>query len=495
MSSAIIKIDPTRQLGTIDRRVYGNFMEHLGRCIYGGVYEPGSPLSDEKGYRRDVLEAVKGLRVPLLRWPGGNFASGYHWMDGIGPITERPRRTELAWHAEEPNTFGTHEFIEYCRLTGAEPYICLNLGTGTIDEALAWVEYCNGTGNTAWVNQRTKNGSQEPFRVKLWGLGNEMYGEWQIGHKTAEEYCRFAIEVARVLKLFDPTIQLVSCGMDGLSDWDQVVLDALAPMCDYHSIHIYTGSADYLSNVFAPHQAERALRVMRGALEKARYHRKDRKPVKIAYDEWNVWYRARDNRLEEIYDLSDALAVATFLNIFQRNSDLVAIANYAQLVNVIASIFSSPQRLYLQTTYFPLQLYAQHMGEFSLDAHVECDGHTLSQEDERSSPWAHRVWDLSPFPWLDVSATVDDSGRQVTLGIVNRSPDEEIETTLQTVEGRWGSRITTYEVNGRDVHTVNSFEHPDEVAIVGKVLEVPNSNRATVVFPAHSLTVLKAEIT
>ncbi|HEX2742216.1 MAG TPA: hypothetical protein VHM69_17385, partial [Rubrobacter sp.] len=201
---AKIKIDLDRGIGELDRRIFGGFIEHLGRCIYGGVFEEGSPLSDDRGYRLDVLEAAKGLRIPILRWPGGNFVSGYHWTDGIGPREERPRKTELAWFTEESNRFGTDEFIEYCRLLDTEPYICVNMGTGTMDEAQAWVEYCNGTGDTYWANLRRENGREEPYNVKYWGLGNEMYGEWQIGALSADDYVRKAREFAKVMRWTDP---------------------------------------------------------------------------------------------------------------------------------------------------------------------------------------------------------------------------------------------------------------------------------------------------
>ena len=187
-----IGIDLARRIGTVDRRIFGNFIEHLGRCIYGGIYDEGSPLSDARGFRQDVLEAVRPLRVPLLRWPGGNFVSGYHWLDGVGPKDQRPRRTELAWYAEESNRFGTLEFIEYCREIKAEPFICVNMGSGTMDEAQAWVEYCNGTGNTSWANLRRQHGHPEPLGVTYWGLGNEMYGSWQIGNLNAHDYVKKA---------------------------------------------------------------------------------------------------------------------------------------------------------------------------------------------------------------------------------------------------------------------------------------------------------------
>src|SRR5207249_5125807 len=210
-----ISIDLARRLGTVDRRIFGQFIEHLGRSIYGGVVDEGSPLSDARGFRRAVLAAARPLRVPVLRWPGGNFVSGYHWTDGIGPVDQRPRRRELAWDAEESNRFGTDEFIAYCRVLGTEPYICVNMGSGTMDEAQAWVEYCNGTGNTSWANLRRANGHSEPYRVRYWGLGNEMYGGWPSGIMTAHDYVTKARAVAVVLKLTDPTMPLVGGGQHG----------------------------------------------------------------------------------------------------------------------------------------------------------------------------------------------------------------------------------------------------------------------------------------
>ncbi len=254
------------------------------------------------------------------------------------PLEKRPRRIELAWHSEESNHFGTDEFIEYCRAIGTEPYICVNMGTGTLDEAQAWVEYCNGTGNTYWANLRRQHGHEEPYRVKYWGLGNEMYGRWQIGMLSAEEYVRKAIEFAKIMQWADPGIELIGCGQTGWSDWDRIVLEGLAPYIRYHSIHLYTGSSDYYSNVFSAHQVERALRSSQAMIDLVRYNQHIEHPIHVAYDEWNVWFRMRDaeSRLEEVYTLSDALAVASYLNAFIRNCNTVKIANLAQLVNVIA---------------------------------------------------------------------------------------------------------------------------------------------------------------
>ena len=266
-----IAIAPSRPLGVIDRKVFGGFVEHVGRCIYGGLYEEGSPLSDERGFRTDVLGLLRDLRLGTLRWPGGNFASNYHWQDGIGPKDGRPRRPDLAWGGEEPNRFGTDEFLAYCAELGTEPYICLNMGTGTLEEALAWVEYCNSAANTYWTARRRNNGHAEPYRVRYWALGNEMYGAWQVGAMSAEEYVREATRWARAIRMLDPGAVLIGCGETGWTEWDRVVIDGLAGLVDYHSVHLYTGSDDYWTNVLQPHQAERAIRSAAAMIERTAY--------------------------------------------------------------------------------------------------------------------------------------------------------------------------------------------------------------------------------
>ena len=491
--TATIRIDPARKLGTVDRRLYGNFIEHLGRCIYGGVFEPGSRLSDEHGFRRDVLEAARGLRIPVLRWPGGNFVSGYHWTDGIGPAEQRPRRVELAWHGEEPNLFGTNEFIEYCRVLGTEPYICVNMGTGTMDEAQAWVEYCNGTGNTYWANRRRANGHPEPYNVKYWGLGNEMYGAWQIGASSAEDYVKKARQFAAIMKWTDPSIELVSCGELGWTDWDRTVIEGLAPYVRYHSVHLYTGSKDYYHNVLQPHQADRALRICESMIERARYAQKIEHPIGIAFDEWNVWYRARGHqtRLEERYDLSDALAVSTFLNVMIRHCRSVEIANYAQMVNVIAPIFTNPDGLFLQTVYHPLRLYAEHMQPVAFDPLVVSPKHELTTEQPEGPNRSWKVSDLGPFDLLDVTATGDQDGRELCIAVVNRSLDQALPACVELLGRTISGEVTVYEVNGAGPGTTNSFEHPDAVSVSTRSASATD-RRLDYTFPAHSLTLLRA---
>ncbi len=496
---AKIGIDLDRKIGTVDRRIFGNFVEHLGRCIYGGLFEEGSPLSDERGFRRDVLEAVRRLRVPILRWPGGNFVSGYHWLDGVGPREDRPRRMELAWFAEESNRFGTDEFIRYCRAIDTEPYICVNMGSGTMDEAQAWVEYANGTGNTHWAKLRRDNGYPEPHGVTYWGLGNEMYGGWQIGALEAQDYVKKARAFAMLMKRTDPRIVLVCCGQNGWNPWDEVVLEGLAPLVDYHSIHLYTGHPDYYVNVFQPHQAERAVRICERVIERARYNQRVTHPIHIAFDEWNVWYRTRSHEdrvggIEERYTLADALAVATYLNIFIRCCRIVRIANLAQLVNAIAPIFTNREGLFLQTIYHPLRLYAEHTRGTALDVHVDCDTHELSPaQEEGGFGRRFHVADLGPFKLLDAVATCDLTGRQVTLAVVNRDREREHRTTIQLVGGSARAGVSVSEVNGAGPEAMNSFEHPEAVGVREQRMNLGGST-FEYVFPAHSVTLLRLDM-
>jgi alpha-L-arabinofuranosidase len=491
---ARIKLDLDRTVGTVDRRIFGGFIEHLGRCIYGGVFDPGSPLADDRGFRRDVLDALRPLGVPVLRWPGGNFASGYHWADGVGPPEARPRRMELAWHAEEPNRFGTDEFLAYCRALGAEPYVCLNMGSGTLDEAQAWVEYCNGGGDTHWANRRRENGHADPYGVRYWGLGNELYGPWQIGAMSAEAYVAKAREWAKVLRWTDPQVQLVACGQNGWSEWDRVVVDGLVAEVDFHSIHLYTGSNDYWANVLAPHQAERALRTCQALIDRARYLQRVDRPVHVAYDEWNVWFREREasGGLEERYTLADALAVATYLNVFVRHCRTVRMANLAQLVNVIAPVVTRPDGLFLQAIHHPLRLYAEHTLPVALDALVDCD--TVGFADPPSpDPEAHRVADLGPFKVLDVAATRDQDARRLVLAVVNRAPQAAVHATVTIGGAAAGGQVTTWRVDAQGPGARNDFDRPDEVT-VREERRALEADRLEEAFPPHSLTVLELEL-
>lgn len=445
---ALVKLDLDRRLGTVDRKVYGMFIEHLGRCIYGGVYEPGSPLADENGYRTDVLEAARGLRAPILRWPGGNFVSGYHWLDGVGPKDRRPSRTELAWHTTESNQFGTNEFIRYCRMLDTEPYLCANLGSGTMDEAAAWVEYCNREVGTGYADLRARHGFAEPHKVRYWGLGNEMYGGWQIGHKPAGDYAKLARECAKVMKWTDPEIELVLCGGQEL-DWDRTVLETCADLVDYISYHFYWGPVEgqdpHYSALAQPYRSEQYLTFLWALIQQVRRDRRVERVIRIAVDEWNIWYRRRSEGLEERYNLSDALSVAIYLNMMRRNCQAIGIGNLAQMVNVIAPIFTSPEGMFLQTIYHPLRLAAEKSGHIALDTHVE------------SASYAADYVGLPAVPYLDALATFDDASCRLYLSLVNLSKDQPETVEVRVTDAELAREGTAHVVSGEAPDVTNDF--------------------------------------
>ncbi len=492
---ALIKLDTDRVRGRVNRLIYGNFIEHLGRCIYGGVYEEGSPLSDQDSFRTDVLEAARGMGVSILRWPGGNFVSDYDWRDGVGPKDERPRRFDTAWFAEESNRFGTDEFVAYCRKLGAEPYIAINMGTGTLEQATGWVEYCNATTNTHYANLRRRHGHPEPHAVKYWSLGNEVYGPWQAGHKSAEEYATQALEFAKMMKWVDPSISLVAVGA-GDADWNRIVLEKLGRVVDYIAIHAYVGSDDYYELLGSINHVEQRLEMVSGVIDavyadlplapRSLGFPTREKPAEIAFDEWNVWYRARDgrerevkNKLEEHYDLRDALWVASVLNTFQRWCQKVTIANMAQMVNVIAPIFTNPQGLFLQTIYFPLALYASHCGEIALDAWVRSDSFSTTRYGET--------------PYLDVSATLSDDRRTLSLAVVNRHERQPLAARLVVTGAQVQPHAKVFEISGPGPRVKNSFTNPEQVKTTSRDwLEA--GNEAVYEFPAHAVSLLKLQL-
>jgi alpha-L-arabinofuranosidase len=484
-----IAIDPARALGPIDRKLFGGFVEHLGHCIYGGLYEEGSSLSDERGFRQDVLGLLRELRLGVLRWPGGNFVSNYHWQDGIGPKDARPRRPELAWGGEEPNRFGTDEFLAYCAELGTDPYICLNMGTGTLADALAWVEYCNSARDTYWAARRRENGRDEPYQVRYWALGNEMYGEWQVGQMSAEEYVREATRWARAIRMLDPSAKLIGCGETGLTEWDRVVVDGLAGLVDYHSIHLYTGSDDYWTNVLQPHQAERAIKATAALIDRAAYSRGLASKPQIAYDEWNVWYRTMTVDLAERYDFSDALAVATYLNIFVRNCSRVRMANLAQMVNAIAPIVATPDGAAVQPIYYPFLLHARAALDLAVDAHVNTK--TVAPDlPPGASRWRHRITDLGPFTLLDAAATTSADRGRVAVTIVNRGTDPEpVRLVLRDLSFDGAAAITTVTAGGAGAPRVL----PDvATARMEKGEESPARGELAITLPPQSFTVVEA---
>jgi alpha-N-arabinofuranosidase len=361
------------------------------------------------------------------------------------------------------------------------------------------VEYCNGTGNTSWANLRRQHGYPEPHRVRYWGLGNEMYGAWQIGNTSAHDYVKKARAFALVMKRTDPSIQLVGCGHNGWSEWDEIALSGLAEFVDYHSIHLYTGCSDHYATVFQSHQAERAIRICSALIERVRHAQHLAHPIAIAFDEWNVWYRTRTPEarvagIEERYDLTDALAIAGYLNGFIRHCRTVLVANFAQLVNAIAPIVTSPRGLFLQTIYHPLRLYAEHTRDVALDVRVESETYDLPPRQETEAfGRVHHVADLGPFPLLDAAATCDAAGRELTLAVVNRDRDRAHAAVVELGGAVVAGRVAVTEVNGADVSATNSFEAPTRVGVRERQLDA-TGGRFEYTFPAHSVTVLRLAV-
>ncbi|KIX06278.1 uncharacterized protein Z518_04253 [Rhinocladiella mackenziei CBS 650.93] len=502
-STPSITVFPSHKVSKINRNIYSGFTEHMGRCIYTGIYDPSNPnqdLIDHQGFRKDVLEALRPLDIPVFRYPGGNFCATYHWQDGIGPVNERPSRPELAWGNIETNRFGTDEFMAWCKAVNAEPYLCLNLGTGTLDEAMAWVEYCNGTKNTYYANLRGQNGHPEPYNVKYWALGNEMWGPWQIEQMTQEAYAEKAAQWAKALKLLDPSIQLILCGKEGATTWDYHTLrhclrpaglsdlgEERLPLIDMHSIHLYTASEDHYENVTAPLAAERAIEVCSGLIDLAIVENKippTQKRPGICFDEWNVWLPTRapgSQGAEEKYTLSDALAIAVWLNVLVRKSKDVEMACIAQSVNVLSPLMTTETGIIKQTTWWPYELFCKFMKGHTVAVHVACDAYSGPTKPE----W---VRGLKETPWLDVSATVDDEG-WVSVCVVNMHLQSDMKTAVGGVDGAKG-KVKVYTITGADPKVTNMGGKEE----VGLKESEWDANEAVFVFPKCSITVLRWKI-
>ena len=382
MPKATLHLHSQFQIGEVDDRIFGGFLEHLGRSIYEGVYEPDHKLSDKHGLRTDVRDALDGLELSIVRYPGGNFTSGYHWEDGIGPRDQRPTVRELAWQSIETNHFGTDEFIQLCRTLHWQPMIAVNLGTGTPEEARNWLEYCNAPSGTKHSDQRATNSSEDPYGVPVWCLGNEMDGPWQLGHVPVAEYCNRAQMAAKMMKDLDPAVELVACGssaprMDTFVGWDEHVMHHLgADYADYISLHRYVGNSendpeDYLA---ISKSIDQQIEVIDAAALTAAGRNRTNRRTYLCFDEWNVWYRARtpehtDGKgkfapplLEETYNFEDALVVAMFLMSFIRHADCVKIANLAQLVNVIGPIKTNAEGVLIQSIYDAFRMISSRKG-------------------------------------------------------------------------------------------------------------------------------------
>ncbi len=499
MKKAKLILDRDFSIGQVDKRLYGSFIEHLGRAVYSGIYEPGHPTADENGFRQDVIDLVKRLNVPIVRYPGGNFVSGFNWEDSIGPVESRPKRLDLAWFTTETNEVGLHEFASWSKKAGSEIMYAVNLGTRGADAARNVVEYANHPSGSYWSDLRIQNGAKDPFGIKLWCLGNEMDGPWQIGHKTAVEYGRVANEAAKAMKWVDSSIEVVACGsashsMPTFGTWEYQMLTECYENVDYVSLHRYYGNPtndtpgflarsmdldDFITEVIAICDAVGGTK-----------HKK--KKLNLSFDEWNVWYHSsqqdkeiwkRDkwNRalplLEDIYNFEDALLCGSILITFLRHADRIKVACLAQLVNVIAPIMTREGGgAWAQTIYYPM-------------LHASAYGRGTALRPVTESP----VYDCSDYegvPVMDAAAVQGEDG-SVTIFAINRDLQEDV---LLTADLRDFGALKVAEhivLHHDDVKAVNTEEHPDTVVPCAGDAGKMDQGRLEIALPALSWNVIR----
>ena len=499
MDSALIALDPRFVIAPVNRRTFGSFVEHVGRGVYSGIFEPGHPQADKDGYRRDVLELVREMGVSTVRYPGGNFVSGYRWEDGTGPHEHRPSRLDLGWHCTEPNTFGTDEFLEWTELAGVEPMMAVNLGTRGIAEALDLLEYVNGPKGSALADQRRSNGREEPYDVRMWCLGNEVDGPWQVGHKTATEYGRLAAETARAMRMFDPNLLLVAAGSSGpqmptFASWEREVLEQCYELVDFISIHRYyeNDTGDLPSFLASAVDLERYIDAVVATVDHVKAATKSTHRVDLSLDEWNVWYQSRvaatppsgkdwplaPSILEDNYTVADAVVVGSMMITLLRHSDRVTSANQAQLVNAIAPIMTAPGgAAWRQTTFYPF-------AQMSSSAR----GKTLRVEP--LSPTFHTD-EFGDVAAIDAAATWDESTATIAMFVVNRDPEESNPVTIDAT--KFGQLHIEHATTLTDsaTYAVNSHEHPTRVTPSPLQVTVLDGTAAFVA-PPVSWTVITA---
>ena len=449
------------KIGEIDRRVFGSFIEHLGRAVYGGIYEPGHPLADEDGLRTDVIKMINELDVPVVRYPGGNFVSGYNWEDGVGPVESRPKRLELAWGVTEPNLFGTNEFMRWCQKAKTSPMMAVNLGTRGPDAARALVEYCNHKSGSKYADMRIAHGYKDPWNVKLWCLGNEMDGPWQMCAKTAEEYGRVANEGAKMMKWVDGSIETVLCGsssryMNTFGTWEQKTLEIAYDNVDYVSLHQYydNRSGDTASFLAKNLDLDDFIYSVICVCDYVKAKKRTKKQINLSFDEWNVWYHSNGahverwstapNQLEDIYNFEDALVVACMLITLLRHADRVKIACLAQLVNVIAPIFTKTGGgAFRQTIFYPFAAMSKYARGNALKPIIDCPKYDCK--------------DFTDVPYLESVASYDEENEEIALFVVNRSMEEDVQLDISLL-GFEGYKAVSFEsMDGYDIKKENTF--------------------------------------
>ncbi len=457
-------IDKSFRISDIDPRIYGSFIEQLGRAVYGGIYELSHSSADEDGFRQDVIELVKELRVPIIRYPGGNMVSAYNWEDGIGPKELRPKRLDLAWNSLETNEVGTNEFAAWAKKVNAEVMMAVNLGTRGIDAARNLVEYCNHPGGTYWSDLRKEHGYTDPHNIKVWCLGNEMDGPWQIGMKTAYEYGRLAAETAKAMKLVDPSIELVSCGSSGsgmptFPEWEAETLEHTYAAADYISLHQYYGnrdndSANYLASTL---DMDSFIKTVTAACDYMKAKKRSKKTMNLSFDEWNVWFHSNDQDkaiepwslspplLEDIYTFEDALLVGSMLNTLLKHSDRVKIACMAQLVNVIAPIMTETGGgIWKQSIFYPFYYTSVYGRGTAL--------HSIVDSPKYDSK------DFTDVPFLDQSVVYNEESEELVIFAVNRSLDTQllVDVDIRSFEGyKLAEQIVLKNENPKAVNSIN----------------------------------------
>lgn len=450
------------RIGDIDKRIYGSFIEHLGRAVYGGIYEPGHPTADENGLRQDVIELVKKLNVPVVRYPGGNFVSGYNWEDGVGPVENRPKRLDLAWGTTEPNYFGTNEFMQWCKKANTECMMAVNLGTRGPDEARNLVEYCNHKSGSYWSDLRRSHGYEEPHNIKLWCLGNEMDGGWQMGAKTAVEYGRVALEASKMMKWTDPSIETVLCGSSSRNSptfgtWEVESLDIAYDSIDYVSLHQYYGNWEDDAPTFLARSLEfdDFIYSVICACDYVKAKKRSKKTINLSFDEWNVWYHSHSipyekwsvapPRLEDIYNFEDALLVGSLLITLLRHCDRIKIACLAQLVNVIAPIFTQTGGgVFEQTIYFPFMHLSNYGRGSALLPLIDCPKYDCRA--------------FTDVPYIESIATYDEENEEMAIFCVNKSLDESVVLNVNLMDFEGYKPFEFISMDGYDKKAENTFD-------------------------------------
>ncbi|MEJ7653499.1 MAG: alpha-N-arabinofuranosidase [Chloroflexia bacterium] len=497
MDTARITLDPAYRIGKVDPRLYGSFVEHMGRAIYTGIYEPGHPTADENGFRTDVLDLVRELQVPIVRYPGGNFVSAYNWEDGVGPLVERPTRLDLAWRSVESNRIGTNEFAKWCRLANTEMMPAVNLGTRGPDAARALVEYCNHPNGSSWSDLRVAHGATAPHNFKLWCLGNEMDGPWQLGAKTAHEYGRLAAETAKAMKLTDPTIELVACGsssrnMPTFPDWEAEVLDHAYEYVEYISLHSYyhrqeTDSVgEYLAKSL---DMDSFIRSVVAVCDYTQARKRSLKRIDLSFDEWNVTrssgqeddahepWSVAPPLAESRYTVEDALLVGCLFITLLQHVDRVKVACLAQLVNILPPIMTrAAGGAWRQTIYYPY-------------VHVSTFGRGVSLLPSVACP-TYETREFGAAPSLAVAAVHGEASGGVTIFAVNRGENGPMTIGLTFAASR-PARIESLVLADDDLGAANTELEPDRVTPRAGTDAQLDGGRLTATLPSLSWNVLR----